>query len=426
MTNDTQESNTRKKWNNLILHLHPKMVPEKALKFTLTFGLGGMAALLFVLLAITGILLRFVYVPTPEEAYNSILYLNNQILLGAFVRNIHYWSATLLVIVSFLHMLRVLFTGAYSGKRKSNWVIGVVLLLLVIVSNFSGYLLPWDQLAYWAITVSIHMLRYIPLAGNTMSDFVLQGGEVNENTLLFFYNMHTGILPLSIIILMSFHFWKIRKAGGIVIPKTDDNEVVKKVPVIPNLVSREFIAALFLIAFVLLLSVFFNAPLEDEANPLITPNPSKAPWYFMGFQELILHFHPVIAIAIIPPIFLILLFRLPNLKHIEPVQGVWFLSLKGKQLAIISSLSGLFLTLLFVFLNELLLRSLDIFKYGVISFSALLVFIVAGLFAIRKRYKANKAELAQTLLIFLFSSFLVLTLVGIYLRGEGMNLIFFN
>jgi quinol-cytochrome oxidoreductase complex cytochrome b subunit len=424
MTNFSDSPKMNNKWNNLILHLHPKMVPEEAIKFTLTFGLGGMAALLFVLLAFTGILMRFVYVPSPEAAYDSIQHLKNEVLFGNFIRNVHYWSGTLLVLITFLHMLRVLFTGAYNQKRGGNWIIGVCLLLLVIASNFTGYLLPWDQLAYWAITVSTSMLNYVPLIGESLNKMIIQGNEVGAPTLLVFYALHTGVLPLAMVVLMGFHFWKTRKAGGVVIPQRSDKEKLNKVPVVPNLISIEFVVALFLIALIFLLSTFFNAPLEDEANPLITPNPSKAPWYFMGFQELILHFHPVIAVVIIPACVLTLLFYLPGFKEVYPKQGIWFLTPMGKKLALIAGVLAFILTPLFILLNEYLLGKFMLFKHGILTFVLYIGFLFVSAFYLRKYQKADNSIRIQTITVFLITTFIVLTLIGIYLRGEGMKLIF--
>jgi quinol-cytochrome oxidoreductase complex cytochrome b subunit len=420
---EIQKGNTNK-WNNLILHLHPKFVPEKALKFTLTFGLGGMAALLFIIQALTGLLLRFAYVPSPEGAFDSILHINNEVLFGSLVRNIHRWSGTLLVLIVFLHMLRVLFTGAYTQKRASNWTIGVCLLLLVVFSNFSGYLLPWDQLAYWAVTVSTGMLNYIPVIGKYINHFIVQGTEVGAPTLLVFYTMHTGILPLTIVVLMSFHFWKTRKAGGVVIPESTDSEIPKKVLVIPNLIIREFVVAMVLIAFILFLATFFNAPLGEEANPTVTPNPTKAPWYFLGFQELILHFHPVIAVFILPLSILLILFYLPNIKNNNPNKGVWFLSQTGKNMAIKAALSAVIISPFFILIDEYILKNLPLFKHGILTLVLFLVFVISGTIWMKNNKNISKAELIQTLSVFIIVTFLVLTITGIFFRGEGMKLIF--
>ena len=149
----------------LLLHLHPRAVPAEALAFPRTFGLGGIAVVLFVLLAVTGSLLLFAYEPSPERAYGSVREIIDQAPFGAFVRNIHHWAANGFLLVAFLHLLRVFFTGALHPPRRANWIVGLVLLLLVVAANFTGYLLPWDQLAYWAVTIATGMLEYVPLVG---------------------------------------------------------------------------------------------------------------------------------------------------------------------------------------------------------------------------------------------------------------------
>jgi len=122
-----------------------------------------------------------------------------------------------LVVITFLHLLRVFFTGGFQSSRKINWLIGLLLFVLIIFSNFTGYLLPWDQLAYWAVTVGTSLLEYIPLIGNSIREFILGGDEVNANTLLIFYNFHTALFPILILLLMAYHFWRVRKAGGVIL-----------------------------------------------------------------------------------------------------------------------------------------------------------------------------------------------------------------
>ena len=417
----------KNKLDNLILHIHPRVVPEKAIKFTLTWGLGGMAVLLIVFLLVTGILLRFVYVPTPQGAYDSVLNILNNYTFGLLVRNVHYWSATLLVIVSFLHLLRVFYTGAYSAKRGANWVIGLCLFILVVLMNFTGYLLPWDQLAYWAITVTTNMLEYIPVLGKFFKHSIIQGDEVGAQTLLVFYNLHTGLFPLGMIILMMFHFWKVRKAGGVVIPPEPDGATPKKVKVWPNLLVREFAVALVLSAFILLFSLFFDAPLQERANPLVSPNPAKAPWYFMGFQELLLHFQPVVAVLIVPSFIIGLLFYLPYLKNNAPSKGIWFLSQKGKKTALQASIIGVVITITLVISNEYIVKPSALSSFAKSGIIQLLViaFIAWLMLRVQKsKYKANKAEALQALLSFIFSAFIVLTIIGHFFRGEGMSLSF--
>ena len=187
-----------------------------------------------ILLFGTGLLLKFYYLPVPDKAYDSIAFLNNSVLFGRFIRNIHYWSANILVIAVFLHFLRVFFTSAFHSSRKLNWVIGIALFIIIMFSNFTGYLLPWDQLAFWAVTICTGMMEYIPWAGEWTRDLLRGGVEIGASTLSNFYAAHTVLLPAAVIIILPFHFWRIRKAGGIVIPEHDKkNDSV--VPVIPDL-----------------------------------------------------------------------------------------------------------------------------------------------------------------------------------------------
>ncbi|MDB4285321.1 cytochrome b N-terminal domain-containing protein, partial [bacterium] len=294
----TSRERRRTPFDTLILHLHPPTIPERTLAFNLTWGLGGMALVLLLLLVLTGALLLLAYEPFPETAYKSIEAIRGEIPFGMFVRSIHHWSSNLLVLVAFLHLLRVYFTGAITGPRQFNWIVGLVLLLLVLSSNFTGYLLPWDQTAFWAVTICTSMLDYVPLGGVWLQKVLRGGTEVGPETLMTFYALHTTFLPLSFLILLPFHFWRVRKAGGLVVPRPPDEEPREREPyvlTIPNLVVREGVTALVLIAAVFLFSLFVNAPLGDPANPGMSPNPAKAPWYFLGFQEMLLHFHPLFA-----------------------------------------------------------------------------------------------------------------------------------
>ncbi len=292
--------------NNLVLHLHPSKVAKPTLKFTYTWGLGGLALLLVALLVITGIMLMFVYTPAPETAYQDMLNLQTEIWFGQLIRNLHYWSGNLLVIVALLHLLRVFFTGGFKTPREFNWVLGVALLLLVIGANFTGYLLPWDQLAYWAVTVGSSLLSYVPLIGEPLRNFLLGGPEVGAATLTNFYGLHVAIIPLVLMGIASFHIWRVRKDALTIPHKLDgmvdgsDTTQVEKVTTLPHLVSREFVFALVMMGAILLWSVWVNAPLEAAANPNLSPNPAKAAWYFMGLQELLMHFHPVFGAIIIP------------------------------------------------------------------------------------------------------------------------------
>jgi quinol-cytochrome oxidoreductase complex cytochrome b subunit len=272
------------------------------------------------------------------------------------------------------------------------------------------------------------MLDYIPLIGSSLRELVLGGSEVGNSTLLLFYNLHTGIFPVLIIIIMSFHFWRVRKAGGVVIPggKSDDS---KMVTTIPHLVAKEFVAALVLIALILLLALFFNAPLLDKANPFFSPNPSKAPWYFMGIQELILHFHPLIGAIIIPFSLLTFLLLIPYLKYDTDKSGVWFYSKKGKRTAIAAAVTAAIITVAGIILSEyvidleILLKAIPpLVSNGFLPLLVILGFIYGFYKYIRRKYSADKNEAVQAIFVFMLVSFLILTLTGIVFRGPGMAL----
>jgi quinol-cytochrome oxidoreductase complex cytochrome b subunit len=313
----TDRSRLRYVMNNLILHIHPSRVNKASLKFTYTFGLGGLAILLLAVLVGTGIMLMFVYTPAPETAYTDMLRLQTEVQFGQFIRNMHHWSGNLLVIVVFLHLLRVFFTGGFRPPREFNWVLGVILLLLVIAANFTGYLLPWDQLAYWAVTVGTSLLSYIPVIGDAISRFILGGPEVSGATLTNFYGLHVAIIPMAIFFIASFHIWRVRK-DTLTVPRDLDEvppEKLEKVPTMPHLVSIEFVFALVMLALLVAWSSWVNAPLEAAADPTHSPNPAKAAWYFMGLQEMLLHFHPVVGALVIPALGLGALIAFPYLRY---------------------------------------------------------------------------------------------------------------
>jgi quinol-cytochrome oxidoreductase complex cytochrome b subunit len=201
--------------NNVFLHLHPVRVKKHAVRYTYTFCLGGVSFFLFLVLTVTGVYLMFFYVPSVTRAYQDILSIENSVAFGTFVRNMHRWGAHLMVLTVFLHMIRVFYHGAYKPPREFNWVIGVVLLFCTLWLSFTGYLLPWDQIAFWAITVGSQMATYAPLISRESSFVLLGGVEVGQGTLIRFYVMHVIAFPLIVAILLVVHFWRIRKDGGV-------------------------------------------------------------------------------------------------------------------------------------------------------------------------------------------------------------------
>jgi quinol-cytochrome oxidoreductase complex cytochrome b subunit len=201
--------------NNVFLHLHPVRVKKHAVRYTYTFCLGGISFFLFLALTVTGVYLMFFYVPSIERAYQDIETIENSVAFGSLIRNMHRWAAHLMVLTVFLHMIRVFYHGAYKPPREFNWAIGVLLLFSTLWLSFTGYLLPWDQIAFWAITVGTQMATYAPLL-NVESSFILLGGiEVGQETLIRFYVMHVIAFPLIAALLMVVHFWRIRKDGGV-------------------------------------------------------------------------------------------------------------------------------------------------------------------------------------------------------------------
>lgn len=408
-----------------LLHLHPPMVDKSAIKFTRTFGLGGINALLFIILAVTGILLRFSYIPTPEQAYESILNLQNQTFLGGLLRNVHHWSAKLMVVTAFLHLLRVFFTQSIYFERKRNWYYGLLLMALVLAFNFTGYLLPWDQLSFWAVTVVSNMPSYIPFIGEGLSDFLRGGAEVSGHTLLNFYNLHTSIFPLLFIVMMSLHFYLVRKAKGVTVQNPEDKEMVK---VNPNLVVREALVALGLFLGLLLFSMIFAAPLLDYADPYLSPNPIKAPWYFAGMQELLIHIHPTLAVLVIPAFFIGFLLWIPSQEIKVENIGKWFYNAQGKSLVIYSSLLSAIFTLALVLVNDYFLTDLLLswppLLFGWVPFLIYILFTIAIIFFLKKKFKIDRFELFNALFTIILSSYVILSLIAIYFRGINMELIF--
>jgi quinol-cytochrome oxidoreductase complex cytochrome b subunit len=211
---------------NIFFHLHPVKVSRKSLKATYSLGLGLLSAIAFLELSITGILLMFYYAPTVERAYTYITSLQTVVPFGQLLRNMHRWGAHLMVIVVVLHMARVFYTGAYKPPRQFNWVVGVVLLLLTLGASFTGYLLPWDQLAYWAITVGTSVASYAPVLGPVAKTFLLGGPEVGQEALTRFYALHVMIIPAAIALITSLHVWRVRKDGGLAANELPDEEVL--------------------------------------------------------------------------------------------------------------------------------------------------------------------------------------------------------
>jgi quinol-cytochrome oxidoreductase complex cytochrome b subunit len=322
---------------NVWLHIHPAKVKKENLRLKHTWYLGFITFFLFLILVTTGVALMCYYRPNTPQAYQDMKDLQFVVFLGPFLRNMHRWAAHGMVVCVFLHMCRVFYTGSYKPPRQFNWVIGVFLFLLTLGLSFTGYLLPWDQLAFWAITVGTNIGSYAPLIGKQVRELLLGGHSVGESALLRFYVLHVAVLPSLVVLLTIVHFWRVRKDGGLsrpvwtlkqqeatelvtigapevtapltVVPASPDKtyglmEVVTGRPIFetvsaeeeadtvfsyPYAFFREVVALMATVTTIMALALAWNAPLEELANAAKTPNPAKAPWYFLGLQELVSH-----------------------------------------------------------------------------------------------------------------------------------------
>jgi quinol-cytochrome oxidoreductase complex cytochrome b subunit len=313
--------------SNFVLHWFPAKVFKPSLDWTYSYWLGTISAALFLLLVVSGLPLLFLYVPSVERAYASVKDIEWVVTFGSWIRSVHRLSAHLMVAAVFLHLVRVFLTGAYKNgagrgqRREWNWVIGVAMLLLTLFLSFTGYLLPWDQLAYWAVTVGTNIAASIPWVGPQLRELMIGGRNIDQPTLIRFYALHVIFLPGALGALFAYHMWRVRKDGGLaradsvatLREKAADEPVRSKtytllgvargtaptiraasleardltVNAVPDLVRRAGVAVLGTFAVISVLASLIRSPLEEPANPLVTPNPAKAPWYFLWLQEIV-------------------------------------------------------------------------------------------------------------------------------------------
>ncbi len=340
--------------SSFFLHFQPAKVQRRTLKARTTLGLGLISLYLFLILTATGVLLMFYYVPSTDSAYQNMKDLEFVVTAGEVVRNMHRWAAHLMVIFVALHLCRAFYTAAYKPPREFNWVLGVSLFLLTLALSFTGYLLPWDQLAFWAITVGTNIAGYAPVVGKKLQYLFLGGHVVGESALIRFYVLHVILLPAVAGVLIAVHVWRVRKDGGLARP--DEPAVTQAelasgqlpltktyglmelargtTPAVginpeeevftwPNLVFREILLFMATMAVLLVLAIFWNAPLEEIANPVHPPNPAKAPWYFLGLQELV-SYSAFWGGVVVPALLVTALVALPYLDRKRKGVGVWF------------------------------------------------------------------------------------------------------
>jgi len=373
---DTDRGRSDTVMQNFFLHIMPAKLQVRSLRFPATLGLGVVLLVLFALLCVTGVLLMVYYKPSVAEAYSSTKDLIFVVPSGRFIRNIHRWAAHGMVACVLLHMARVFYTSAYKAPREFNWVLGMGLFVLTLGLSFTGYLLPWDQLAYWAITIGSNIAQspreITDVLGITASfdpggfqkEVLLGAHYVGQEALTRFYVLHVMVLPAAACVFMAVHMWRIRKDGGLARPgervpprpvakgapdkpstrtwglmalvkgrtPAVGTEMSKTVPTYPNGVYAVAALAMVTVAVTLLLGYLFDAPLVEIANPGVPENPAKAPWYFLGLQELVSYSAFMGGIGI-PCIVVIGLTLIPYLDRENERRGVWFSGPKGRRTA---------------------------------------------------------------------------------------------
>jgi len=324
----TEKPNPRYKVHttSFLFHIRPRYYELGSTILTHTFRLGFFTTFFFILESITGIILMIYYVPSPEKAYSSVLHLLTQVPYGQFLRDLHRLGAEGMVIFTVLHMLRTFLTGSYKKERSFTWLTGVILLFITLILSFSGYLLPWDQLAYWAVTIGTSMAEAAPVFGEQVNLLLRGAPDIGAGGLLRFYLAHVVLMPAAAILVISIHYYKVSREHGISLPakyeEGDVSPVEKKaartrIDYLPDLFTHEiFLTILGLFLLVLAVTVFgFHAPLEHIANPQVTPLDTEAPWYFLWLQGMLKLGDKSLMGIIIPTVLVLLLFAIPYIDR---------------------------------------------------------------------------------------------------------------
>ncbi len=421
---------------NFFLHIHAPRVHPHSMKLTTTFGLGVILVFLFLIMILTGVLLMLHYTPSVADAYNSVKDIVHVVPGGRIIRNIHRLASHAMVIVVFLHLLRTFYTGAYLGGRQLNWVFGVVMFVLVLLMSFSGYLLPWDQLSYWAVTIGsniaasareltdlLGITSFID-AGGFFQQLLIGDEKVGQTALTRFFMLHVVFLPLALIVLSALHFWRIRKDGGLSRPVAKELKEQEKWYAWPVLMWTELGIFIAVVALLLFLSFFIEAPLLEAANPSHPENPAKSPWYFLGIQELV-SYSAFMGGLVVPVLFMWFLFSIPYKDREDQYIGQWFSGSVGLRLTVRSAVFAIVVVLL---------QLLVLVKYGGIRdwfpgisqwFVMLLnpatftvvVFIVYAMI-VRSRTGSTRMS-AIALFTAAIVALIIFTVIGIWFRVEN-------
>ncbi len=461
-------------FGNVFLHLHAVRTHRWSLRWSTTWGLGITAMAAFLITLVTGVLLMFYYKPYPEVAYLSIKDIHFVVPTGRFMRNIHRWAANVMVVAVLLHMARAFYTAAYRAPREFNWLMGMALLVTTLGLSFTGYLLPWDQLAFWAITIGANIAqspREVTDAlgiteyfdpGGLQKLILLGSDQVGEEALIRFYLLHVMILPLALAALVAVHFWRIRKDGGLVKPSDAEKRLgpppadtypvfteeptktyhlaaivrgktpavgvgpEQTLPSMPHLLYAEAGVFMLTTLICLALALVADAPLKELANAAVPENPAKAPWYFLGLQELV-SFSAFMGGIGIPTIVLIGLGLIPYLDREEEGTGEWFGGPGGLSLVLWSVVVGLGAPLLieavairFGWLREWF-PNIPQLVITVVNPGTVLT-LIYGVYStwLVKRYNSTRAGALGLFTCFL-CGFILLTAIGTYFRGPNWN-----
>ncbi len=274
-----------------------------------TMYFGGIALFLFVIQATTGTLLALYYKGTPEAAYKSVQFITSEVNFGWLIRSIHHWGADLMILFVFLHLVRIFLQAAYKYPRQVIWVVGMLLLVVTLGFGFTGYLLPWDQRAYWATVVGTEIAGSVPVIGDTLLLLLRGGSDVSGDTMSRFFGIHVLVLPISLAALLGLHLVLVHQLGLANPERPDPRTAEQKAalasepvrPFFPNYLVDELVAWYILLAVLVVLASLFPAGLEDPANPLQTPQHVKPEWYFLGVYQL-LKLVPIKLVGIMLPI----------------------------------------------------------------------------------------------------------------------------
>jgi quinol-cytochrome oxidoreductase complex cytochrome b subunit len=323
-------------------HLHPPTIPAQQARWRYTLGAGGLAVYLLLVVIASGALLMFFYIPTPNDAAASIQQITFLVPFGNVVRNLHYWSAQILVVVTLIHLLRVIFTGAYAPPRQVNYLFGLLLLVLILLLDFSGYVLRWDEGVRWALVAGTNLTKTVPLVGEELYSLVVGGYEPGQATLIRFYAWHIFGLMLPVIIFGVWHLFKVRRDGGIAVPPPDARSDPTRITRV-ELVRREGLAALIASIALLLLSAFWPAPLAAPINfDNAAAADTLAPWFFLWVQQLLRWGEPFWMGVAIPGLVLIVLILIPYVLPRPPASqlGRWLPS-GGRVAQVVMAIIGL-------------------------------------------------------------------------------------